>query len=289
MKSISNGDKKIGDKDVWFDGVDKRLIEMHSAEHLIECNQQTLMTKTALDTLVLQPTKRKQPDNRHKKLKNGHHKTKSSQPIASSTTSGRVIKPNSGITDELAMDCEMVECYNHKSVLARVSIVNLFGHTVLDRYVAPPAKVTDYRTRFSGIRRRNLINAPEFEVVRNEVSNLIKNKIVVGHALHNDFGVLKITHPPDKIRDTSQYFKHLFQGKTPSLKKLSESMLGIKIQKGEHNSVQDAQAAMKLYVRERDKWNEKLLNKDHTHNPRGSKGNRKPKKKKIKTFYVLTA
>ena len=52
------------------------------------------------------------------------------------------------------MDCEMVGTgYEGKdSILARVSIVNQFGQCVYDKYVQPVDKVTDYRTRYSGIR-----------------------------------------------------------------------------------------------------------------------------------------
>ena len=45
-----------------------------------------------------------------------------------------------------------------ESMLARVSIVNSFGDTVYDSFVAPMQKVVDYRTEFSGVRPVNLIN-----------------------------------------------------------------------------------------------------------------------------------
>ena len=47
----------------------------------------------------------------------------------------------------LGMDCEMVGVGREgsDSVLARVSIVNHFGHPVYDKFVAPREKVTDYR------------------------------------------------------------------------------------------------------------------------------------------------
>ena len=58
------------------------------------------------------------------------------------------------------------------------------------------------------------------------------------------------------IRDTSTYkpFKTLFGGRTPSLKNLSARMLGVSVQQGEHSSVQDAQAAMRLYTMFRKDW-----------------------------------
>ena len=42
------------------------------------------------------------------------------------------------------------------SVLARVSIVNHFGHCIYDKYVKPREKVTDYRTAVSGIRPEDI-------------------------------------------------------------------------------------------------------------------------------------
>lgn len=63
-------------------------------------------------------------------------------------------------TKHVAIDCEFVGVgYQGKdSVLARVSIVNQFGHVLLDKFVKPKEKVTDYRTRFSGVRPKDLVN-----------------------------------------------------------------------------------------------------------------------------------
>lgn len=287
--------------EIWFDGVNKELIEAHSGKtNLRDGNDSTLVTKTPLTTLSSTHKRKKQHNHQSRQRDTKQDLIKDRKNVNrpkgcnQSSTSKAIdsIRPNTGITEELAIDCEMVECYHHKSVLARVSIVNLFGHPILDRYVAPPAKVTDYRTRWSGIRRQDLVNAPDFDSVQKEVAELIKNRIVVGHSVKNDFEVLKLNHPADMIRDTSVYFKYLFQGKTPSLKKLSETVLGLNIQKGEHDSVQDAQATMKLYVKERDKWNERVLKGDYDSmviRTRPTKKQKtKPLKKKIKTFYTMT-
>lgn len=275
-----NVERKMGDKDVWFDGVNKKLLAAHTVEakEVIEGDSQTLVTVTPLNLLSSQKPKTKiAPKRKSKTADQAQAKDKKSTKLnGREKTAKALIKPHKGVTDELAIDCEMVECYRHKSVLARVSVVNLFGHPILDRCVAPPAAVTDYRTRYSGIRPKDLVDAPDFESVQKDVKDLIQGKIVVGHAIHNDFDVLKITHPPELTRDTSVYFRFLFQGKTPSLKKLTESLLRVKIQKGEHDSVQDAQATMKLYV------------KSKPSQPRQSQKQKPKKKKKMKTFYVLT-
>ncbi|XP_020034590.1 RNA exonuclease 4 isoform X3 [Castor canadensis] len=96
----------------------------------------------------------------------------------------------------------------------------------------------------------------EFEVVKREVAEMLKGRILVGHALHNDLKVLFLDHPKKKIRDTQKYrpFKSLVKSGRPSLKQLSEKILGIKVQQAEHCSIQDAQAAMRLYVMVKREW-----------------------------------
>ena len=44
------------------------------------------------------------------------------------------------------------------SMLARCSVVNHHGNTLYDRFVAPMEKVTDYRTKVSGVKPRDLID-----------------------------------------------------------------------------------------------------------------------------------
>ncbi|KAL8612750.1 hypothetical protein ACOMHN_033749 [Nucella lapillus] len=189
-------------------------------------------------------------------------------------------------TKALAMDCEMVGIGKdgEESILARVSIVNQHGHCVYDKFVKPREIVTDYRTHVSGVRPYNLRHAEEFVAVQKAVSDFLKGKILVGHALHNDLKVLRyvlfLDHPRREIRDTARFkpFRQLFGGRNPSLKKLTAKVLGVSVQQGEHNSVQDAQAAMRLYMRHRQRWEKELA----AH----YKGKRKKtpgKKKKMKT------
>src|SRR5699024_8434209 len=76
--------------------------------------------------------------------------------MSSGTKSNSLCKETSftGLTQCVAIDCEMVGAGfagNH-SLLARVSIVNLFGHCIYDKFVKPLEEVTDYRTEVSGIR-----------------------------------------------------------------------------------------------------------------------------------------
>lgn len=163
-----------------------------------------------------------------------------------------------GLTRALAIDCEMVGVgpKGEESVAARVSVVNQHGKCVYDKCIKPTQPVTDYRTAVSGMRPENLKQGENFEVVQKEVADMLKGRILVGHALHNDLKVLFLDHPKKKIRDTQKYkpFKSQVKSGRPSLKLLAERILGIRVQQAEHCSIQDAQVAMRLYVLVKKEW-----------------------------------
>ncbi|XP_060655032.1 RNA exonuclease 4 [Drosophila nasuta] len=169
----------------------------------------------------------------------------------------------------LAMDCEMVGVGHNgqDAMLARVSIVNKVGEVLLDKHVKPRQPVVDYRTSVSGIRPEDIENGEDFKEVQAEVVKLLQGKVLVGHALRNDLAALGIKHPKAHIRDTSVYkplCKVVSNGHTPSLKRLSMAVLGKEIQTGEHNSVEDARAAMSIYNLIAADW-EKYLEKRQKH------------------------
>ncbi|KAF0876105.1 RNA exonuclease 4 [Crocuta crocuta] len=163
-----------------------------------------------------------------------------------------------GLTRAVAMDCEMVGVgpKGEESIAARVSIVNQYGKCVYDKCIKPTQRVTDYRTAVSGIRPENLKQGENLEVVQKEVADILKGRILVGHALHNDLKVLFLDHPKKKIRDTQKYkpFRSQVKSGRPSLKLLAERILGLRVQEAEHCSIQDAQAAMRLYVLVKKEW-----------------------------------
>lgn len=62
-------------------------------------------------------------------------------------------------TPYVALDCEMVEIDGFEDGLGRVSIVNFNGHVLLDTFVKPEGKITNYRTWVSGIHPKHMIGA----------------------------------------------------------------------------------------------------------------------------------
>ncbi|OQV25059.1 RNA exonuclease 4 [Hypsibius exemplaris] len=171
-------------------------------------------------------------------------------------------KSFSGLTKTVALDCEFVGVGpgGRENMLARVSLVNQFGHCVYDKHVKPTELVKDYRTHVSGIRPQDLKTGEDFKTVQREVSEILSGRTLVGHAVHHDLEVLLLSHPKSDIRDTSKFkpFRQINKGGTPSLKKLTAKVLGFAVQTGEHDSVQDAQATMRLYTMYKREWESKV-------------------------------
>ncbi|RVE59553.1 hypothetical protein OJAV_G00190030 [Oryzias javanicus] len=187
-----------------------------------------------------------------------------------------------GITKVVAIDCEMVGVGpdGEDSILARVSLVNQFGKCIYDKFVKPTERVTDYRTAVSGIRPEDIKNGEDVRVVQKEVANILQGRIVVGHAIHNDLKILLLDHPKKHIRDTQKYkpFRKTVGSGRPSLKVLCKEILNVKVQQGEHSSVQDAQATMRLYTLVKKQW-EAELKASKKNRDINTKSERKPFKK----------
>lgn len=109
----------------------------------------------------------------------------------------------------VALDCEMVGVgpFGEKSVLARICVIDWNNTILLDTYVKVDEPVTDYRTFVSGVRSKdiNSDSAMSFDTCQHIVTNLLRNKILIGHALENDLKVLGISHPASMMRDTAKY------------------------------------------------------------------------------------
>ncbi|KAL6957808.1 hypothetical protein U1Q18_024240 [Sarracenia purpurea var. burkii] len=186
------------------------------------------------------------------------------------------------VTDAIAMDCEMVgvSSLGNKSALGRVTLVNKWGNVIYDDYVRPIDRVVDFRTEISGIRPRDLRKAKEFRLVQKKVAELIKGKILVGHALRNDLKALLLSHPKMDLRDTSEYQPFLKEGRRRALRHLAAEFLGVKIQNGEHCPIEDARAAMLLYQKNKKEWEKSI--KDFIRLKEKQK-KRKTKKKPVRT------
>ncbi|XP_058476430.1 RNA exonuclease 4 [Solea solea] len=245
-KKVVVAEKKLTEDDLWFDDVDPDDIEATVGSEAADImrKKQHIQTKDAESALVKE-------------------------------------KAFEGLTKAVAIDCEMVGVGldGEDSILARASLVNQFGKCIYDKYVKPTERVTDYRTAFSGIRPEDIKNGEDARVVQREVAEILRGRIVVGHAIHNDLKILLLDHPKKKIRDTQKYkpFKKIAKSGRPSLKVLCKEVLNVKVQQGEHSSVQDAQATMRLYTMVKKQWEAEIKASHNNKDSDQKSEKRKPK------------
>jgi len=160
-----------------------------------------------------------------------------------------------------------------------VVAVNAHGNVLLDRYVLPQEKVLDLRTRWSGIEWKHLQEgiAHPFRGVQKEVADIIKDRVVVGHALSNDLQCLLLSHPGSMIRDTAWYRPLQTKSKKPSkLQWLARKYLNVNIQSGAHDPAEDARAAMLLYQMFKKDWEASLSAKKFKRKKKKSKASDQP-------------
>jgi DNA polymerase III epsilon subunit-like protein len=139
------------------------------------------------------------------------------------------------------------------SRLASVSVVNEFGNQVYFSYAQTNKPVTDYRYKYSGIKKEHLANAPSFAQVQAEVKSFIEGHVIVGHSLENDFRALGFFPPRYLMRDTAHDVKRLLSraGRPRKLRRITWEFLGMIIQDSDqgHDPCEDARAALLLYQR----------------------------------------
>lgn len=151
----------------------------------------------------------------------------------------------------VALDCEMVGVGlgGRESALARVSVVDFHGQQIYDSFVKPEEIVTNWRTSVSGVSPEDMRLARKFKDVQAQISNLLKDRVLVGHDIKHDLTALKLSHPNRDTRDTALHpgFKQWAYGRKPALRVLAKELLGTNLHDGAHSSVEDARATMLLF------------------------------------------
>uniref|UniRef100_A0A8C6TTJ1 Exonuclease domain-containing protein n=1 Tax=Neogobius melanostomus TaxID=47308 RepID=A0A8C6TTJ1_9GOBI len=121
------------------------------------------------------------------------------------------------------------------SEVARCSLVDYHGRVLFDKYILPIGRVTDFRSQWSGIRKHHLTQATPFSQARAQVSQLLRDKVLIGHAVQMDLKSLDLLHPGHMTRDTSttRLLTRLAgfpREHRPSLKALTNRLLHRRIQ-----------------------------------------------------------
>ncbi|CAH8320626.1 unnamed protein product [Eruca vesicaria subsp. sativa] len=163
----------------------------------------------------------------------------------------------------VAIDCEMVGGGDDGSIdlCASVCLIDEDEHVIFSTHVQPQLPVTDYRHKVTGLSQEDLKNGMVLENVREKVLSILcgghndgaGRLLLVGHDLRHDMKCLKLQYPSHLLRDTAKYVPLMKTNLvSQSLKYLTRSYLGYKIQCGKHEPYEDCVSAMRLYKRMRD-------------------------------------
>jgi len=138
-------------------------------------------------------------------------------------------------------------------MLAKVALVDFRGNLLYSAFVAPTMQVVDYRTSTTGIQAAHLTNgsATPFATVQRAVADLLRGRIIIGHALWQDLSVLGLSHPAVSTRDVGLYLPFRNALRAPShvfdLPTLVSSFMQRRIQVARIDPTENARAALDLY------------------------------------------
>ena len=147
--------------------------------------------------------------------------------------------------------------------LARVSVLRGAGDDegipFIDDYISIAEPVVDYLTAFSGIYPGDLDRATSHHVLVSLKAAYKKlwlllnlGCVFVGHGLLKDFRTINIHVPKSQVVDTVDLFFIKSRQRKLNLRFLAWLLLGEEIQMEEHDSIEDARTALRLWK----KWRE---------------------------------
>eukprot|EP00941_MAST-03F_sp_MAST-3F-sp1_P002694 g2694.t1 len=174
--------------------------------------------------------------------------------------------------DLIAIDCEFVALTEEKFEitsqgkrvvqraadlsLGRVSILDgrrPGGKPFIDDYIIQPEPVVDHLSKFSGLHEGDLDPTVSshplipLKAAYLKLRHLIdRGCVMVGHGLKKDFRIANIYVPEKQVRDTVELFKLPGQ-RFISLRFLAAYLLNWNVQSDEHDSIDDARAALLLF------------------------------------------
>ena len=157
---------------------------------------------------------------------------------------------------EITADGQRVIVSPTRSGLGRVSVLRGWGEDegipFIDDYIAIKESIVDYVTQYSGLEEGDLDRTrSKHELVSLKVAYkklwLLLNLgcIFVGHGLGKDFLEANLHVPKEQIIDTADLF--LQKDKRLKLALLAELLLREEVQTGNHDSIEDARTALRLW------------------------------------------
>ncbi|KYQ91960.1 RNA exonuclease 4 [Tieghemostelium lacteum] len=212
--------------------------------------------------------KKKTHDNSNVVSSTAEEQTKSKKPLGPEIKElSKLFESNSKdktISKILSMDCKIVEVSGHKAALGKICIVNRSFNVIYEKIIKPEDTIIDYRTKFTGLTKEIVDKqGVDFLVAQKEILKIIKDKILVGHDLSEDFKVLKLAHKKQLLRDLMTFPAHLNNDKSPqSLKAIARLELNFSPDKWDFNdSIRDCILTQLIHNIHKKEWEQYITSK----------------------------
>lgn len=188
-----------------------------------------------------------------------------------------ILKPNVEVPEpgtHVAIDAEFVTLVREEAMitadgnrvitnptrhgLGRVSVLRVGGEDegipFIDDYITINERIVDYVTQYSGIEegdldpRRSKHALVSLKVAYKKLWLLLNlGCIFVGHGLGKDFREINMYVPKEQVIDTVDLFLHRDYARRLRLAMLAELLLSEEVQTGNHDSIEDARTALRLW------------------------------------------
>lgn len=141
----------------------------------------------------------------------------------------------------VALDCEFGENEFGQDVIVRVSVVNHLGDVLMDSLIFH-SDLFDPRTRITGLTFFELLLGDSFDKVKNKCRSLCVGKIITGHSMDKELGMLGLNC--ESLNELSRYTAFPVK-----LSFMYYYYTGAYIQQCVHDSVEDARASLVIIAR----------------------------------------
>ena len=76
----------------------------------------------------------------------------------------------------------------HLFIAGRCSIIDYNGNVICDVYAKPEDPITDYRTPWSGLRKRDMVHAVPFDTAQNTIKRMLQVPVFIFYQKGRLFG-----------------------------------------------------------------------------------------------------
>lgn len=174
-------------------------------------------------------------------------------------TGSPAVSPQNPKLRAVALDCEMVQIGIQNELIQLCAVDFLSGDVIINKLARPSGKVRRWHSNIHGITSAHVEAAISqgqalsgWKEAREELWKFIdKDTILVGHALYNDLGVLRIVH--NRVVDSAILASGAVGQQNPQwgLETLCKELAGLKIRKNDrktHDCLEDVMATREVVL-----------------------------------------